>query len=106
MRSRSDKLPQGRYSVGGKTDAYPRRIGWWDRTPLPRDESDVEITITPRYDKRPDLLAYDLYGRSGLAWVVLQFNTILDINVEFVSGKTIVVPTKVRLLTQLLTPSR
>ena len=41
---------------------------------------DLKITISAKYVKRPDLLAYDLYGRPDLMWFVLQYNDILNIN--------------------------
>ena len=101
MAGRSDTASGGRYVQGGSTVKFPKRIGWWERKELPVDTSDVAITITTRYHKRPDLLAFDAYGSSRLAWLVLQFNNIVDLNEEFVAGKVIKLPTKSRVLTEL-----
>lgn len=101
--ARSNQLPQGRYNIGGKTESLPTRLGWWDRKIMSKSSTDVSITITPRYATRPDLLAYDLYGSASLMWVVLQFNSIIDINEEFKVGSEITVPSKSRLFTQILT---
>ena len=93
----------GRYVQGGESDVYSNRIGWWERETIPTAEDDQQITISSRYALRPDLLAYDLYGRASLAWVVLQFNNILDINTEFVRGKTISVPSYERVFFDIVT---
>jgi hypothetical protein len=36
---------------------------------VPARADDVLVAISPTYDLRPDLMAYDLYGTSGLWWV-------------------------------------
>lgn len=100
---RSDKLPRGRYATGGVSESLPTRVGWWDKKQLPTADSDVATTLEKRYHRRPDLLAYDMYGAASLMWVVLQYNNIIDVTTEFVEGTEIVLPTKARLFTQLLT---
>lgn len=61
---------------------------------IPNFESVKEITISPRYHRRPDLLAYDLYGESSIWWIFTLYNRdiIRDPLFDFVSGITIVVP--------------
>jgi hypothetical protein len=103
--SRSDQNQRGRYLAGGTAESYPDRLGWWERKVFPRAATDVQVTITPRYAGRPDLLAFDLYGTSSLIWMVLQYNSIIDINTEFIVGSVITLPTKNRLYTQLLSNS-
>lgn len=62
--------------------------------PIPGDPSDVYWAITPTYDLRPDLLAYDLYGDSKLWWVFAQRNpnTLKDPLFDFVTGVNIFIP--------------
>lgn len=36
---------------------------------LPTERDDVQFELTPTYENRPDLLAYDLYQDAGLWWV-------------------------------------
>ena len=103
MAERSDRQNSGRYIQGGGVESYPKRIGWWERTVMEFDNSDVEFEIIPKYNKRPDLLAYDVYGSARLMWLVLQFNTIVDINTEFITGKTIRLPLRSRVYSELLT---
>jgi len=56
----------------------------------------VEKEISPKYHQRPDLMAHDLYGNSKLWWVFLEFNQddLEDPILDFVSGLTILVPTR------------
>ena len=99
--NRSDKLG-GRYSVGGKSTYLAGRIGWWEPTNFTRDVSDHTVLVGHKYHMRPDLFAYDFYGKSTLMWFILQYNSILDVT-EFVPGLQLILPTKSRLLTQMLT---
>lgn len=101
---RSDKARSGRYVDGGAVEAYPTRIGWWERTVLATSVTDVTLTIESKYDKRPDLMSYDLYGRANLQWLILQYNNIVDINTEFVEGAQITLPTRARVFSELQIP--
>lgn len=100
---RSDQKRSGRYVQGGTvTLEAGNRIGWWERKILPKSTSDIPFTITPKYAHRPDRLAYDIYGRADLQWFVLQYNNVVDLYIDFVVGKEIVLPTKARLFGELL----
>lgn len=103
MAIRSDQTKTGRYAVGGLSTVDGNRISWWERTVFPTDPTDATITITRKYARRPDLVAADVYGKSSLQWFILQYNNISDVNVEFVEGTVISLPTTVRLFTSLLT---
>jgi len=98
----SSQSKTGRYTQGGLIDRYRNRLGWWERFQMDRQPDDIRFTITPEYDGRPDLVAYRVYKRSTLAWLVLQYNNIVDINTEFVSGKTLVLPTPHRAQVNIL----
>jgi hypothetical protein len=91
-----------RYVNGGETFVYPDRLGWWDRFPMSPADDDIIFTITPTYVGRPDLLAQQIYGKSTLMWVVLQYNNIVDVNEEFVEGAQIRLPTFARLSIMIL----
>lgn len=99
---RSTELRKSRYVQGGSTEVHPTRLGWWERRNIPRANDDISVTIDQKYTKRPDLVAYDAYGSASLQWLVLQFNNILDINTEFVEGKTIFLPTEQRLFMEIM----
>jgi hypothetical protein len=63
---------------------------------LPYDASDVRYEIDAVYKNRPDLLAYDLYGDTGLWWVfsVRNPNALQDPVFDFVPGAIIYIPKK------------
>lgn len=64
--------------------------------PIPYDPTDQYWQITPIYNLRPDLLAYDLYNDSKLWWVFAQRNPnkLKDPLFDFVSGVQIYIPTQ------------
>lgn len=61
---------------------------------IPKYDSDVLFEITPVYNQRPDLLAYDTYGDSRLWWVFAARNpnVLLDPLFDFVTGVKIYIP--------------
>lgn len=54
------------------------------------------LTIEHKYDSRPDILAYDLFGNPKLWWVFAFFNQdiLQDPIVDFTAGLEITVPVK------------
>ena len=94
-----------RYLQGGTTDIYPTRLGWWERTSIPPALDDIRVQVQPEEDGRPDLMAYRIYGNQKVDWIILMFNTIVDIEVEFVTGKTFNVPSPSRVASQILVGS-
>ena len=86
---------KSRYTQGGETEVYDDRLGWWERDldTFRENANDNFIRLSADYDRRPDKFAADYLGRSDLMWSILQFNSIVDINEEFVAGRTIRVPT-------------
>jgi len=63
---------------------------------IPKFPSDVIYIIDAIYQYRPDLLANDLYGDSNLWWVFAARNpnAIEDPIFDFVTGRTIYIPTQ------------
>lgn len=62
--------------------------------PVPAESDDFLYTIENQYERRPDLLAYDLYGDAKLWWVFVQRNleVIKDPIYDFVPGTKIYIP--------------
>jgi len=62
--------------------------------PVPAQKDDFLYTIESQYNRRPDLLAYDLYGDEKLWWVFVQRNmeVIKDPIYDFVPGTKIYIP--------------
>lgn len=97
-----------RHTQGGVCDVKKKKIGWWERRTdfLNFQADDIIIESLPKvYSLRPSLLAYDLYQRDDLAWLVLQFNNIVDIEEEFVTGVSLRLPSRQRVQFSILTKS-
>ena len=101
----SVKRKDTRYVQGGTTTVRSKSVGWWERSDAlsKRADDDIIIFSLPAvYEGRPDILAYDLYENNNLEWVILQYNSIVDINEEFVAGAKIVAPSRERLFSSIL----
>jgi hypothetical protein len=94
--------PKSRYSQGGTTEVLKNRIGYWDRRVFPTDSTDIVITLDNQYHRKPWLVAYDVYKDVELMWFILQYNNILDVDTEFVTGTVLRLPTTYRLRIGLL----
>lgn len=70
---------------------------------IPAALNDVRYEITSKYNRRPDLLAYDLYGKSELWWVFAERNpnSLKDPVGDFRTGLIISIPNKLTLLSTL-----
>lgn len=70
---------------------------------IPASLNDIRYEIGPKYNRRPDLLAYDLYGRSELWWVFAERNpnSLKDPVGDFLTGLVISIPNKQILLSML-----
>lgn len=100
--SNATDIRESRYVQGGTTDRYRTRLGWWERKLFPQSDTDFTITILASEDRRPDLVAARIYGKSSLAWLVLQYNNIVDIQTEFTTGTEIRLPTQRRVMLDFL----
>lgn len=89
-------------SVYKTTSPYYNTPSWgqfldvWKGVTIPADPSDARYQIDPPYNRRPDLLAYDMYGDSNLWWVFAVRNpdVLLDPVFAFIAPTIIYVPTK------------
>lgn len=78
------------------TDIQLTYLDTWVYRSIPVTDNDTEYTIESKYNNRPDLLAYDIYGSSELWWVfaVRNPNQLLDPVNDFNVGVTIMIPSK------------
>lgn len=92
-----------RYVQGGESSVGEKFIRWWERKTYDKDNtSDVTYNISTVYAGKPDLIAFDYYGKHDLGWLVLQYNSIVDINEELAEGKIIFLPSKSRVFYEIL----
>ena len=82
-----------RYKTTPKKDFY---LDLWNYTPIPSTPDDTLYEIEPKYEKRPDLLAYELYGTPRLWWVfaIRNKNYLIDPIEDFKAGLVIYLPSK------------
>ena len=54
----------------------------------------ITLVIQPKYHKRPDLLAFEMYGSEKLWWIFAHYNRdiLVDPLLDFTSGTRIVAP--------------
>ena len=97
------ELKESRYVQGGTTDRYRNRLGWWERKLFSYEDTDITITLLPSEAGRPDLVAARIYGKATLAWLVLQYNNIVDIETEFTTGTEIRLPSQRRVTLDVMT---
>jgi len=99
----SVRKKNSRYVQGGEAEVGLKFIRWWEREPLITDEiTDLIYTVPVVYAGKPDLISYDYYGRNDLAWLVLQYNNIVDVNEELATGAIIRLPEKSRVFYSIL----
>jgi len=65
---------------------------------IPADDSDQVLSISSKFNQRPDLLSNDLYGTPELWWIFIVRNPdqMTDPIYDLITGLEIYVPTKQR----------
>lgn len=99
----STEYRNSRYVQGGNTEIYNNRLGWWERREIPKAYDDIKVTVGRSEANRPDLITHRLYQQPKLAWLVLQYNNIVDPVTELVPGAQLIMPSQSRLMLSILT---
>lgn len=99
----STEWRNSRYVQGGETDRFQKRLGWWERRAIPRQDDDLRIVVGAEEAQRPDLIANRVYGKANLAWLVLQYNNIVDEKTELTISTELRLPTQRRVILDILT---
>lgn len=70
---------------------------------IPEDSTDIAMTVSAKFDQRPDLLSNELYGTPELWWIFIVRNPdqMVDPIYDLVAGLDLFVPTKQRALSIL-----
>ena len=81
-------------SAYSETDIYDYYLDMRVDRPITKYDDDVLFTINETYNRRPDLLAFDLYGDPTLWWVFAQRNPDVLVNplLDFTVGAKIYIP--------------
>ena len=71
-------------------------LGLYVDRPVPENIDDRLISVPDKYEHRPDLLAYELYGDTRLWWIFYRRNLdiIHDPIFGFTTGLKIMVPSR------------
>ena len=85
--------PSSRYNETPIKDFY---LDLWVTEKIAESVDDRVIELTAKYDERPDLLAYELYGTPRFWWVFARrnMNILIDPIKDFKSGILIHAPSK------------
>jgi hypothetical protein len=92
-----------RYVQGGTTEIYNNRTGWWERRTFERQDDDIRFIIGTAEARRPDAISNAIYGKATYAWLILEYNNIVDIETELLAGAEIFMPTQERLILDIIT---
>jgi len=101
--TKSTNNRNGRYVQGGTTEIYNNRTGWWERRKFERQDDDIRFIVGAGEIGRPDAISYLVSGKAAYAWLVLQYNNIIDVETELVHGKELFLPTQQRLILDIIT---
>lgn len=101
--TKSTNNRNSRYVQGGVSEIYNSRTGWWERRKFERQDDDLVYDVGSTDVGRPDLISHAVYGKAIYAWLVLQYNNIVDVETELVVGKTLFLPTQERLILDIIT---
>jgi len=85
------KVNYKKSSPYAKTDQATWYLGVMKYRSIPRDNSDNFVVVQSKYNNRPDLLSYDLYGTPDYWWtfMILNPDVLKDPHYDFVTGITI-----------------
>jgi hypothetical protein len=92
----STYLTTSPYISTPQVNFYVPYLDWWNAPTIGSSNTDTIITVSARYNRRPDLLSNDIYGTPGYWWVfaVRNPNIIKDPIFDMVTGITIYAPDK------------
>lgn len=93
------------YASTNQADVYLEYLDFWNGPFVFPSSSDAMYVVQAKYDRRPDLLSYDLYGTTGWWWIFAMRNPdiIKDPIYDLKAGITIYVPNKNELPTRSVT---
>lgn len=103
INTKSTDNRNSRYVQGGTTELYSNRTGWWERRVFERQDDDIRFIVGNSEARRPDVISQAVYGKAIYAWLVLEYNNIIDVETELLSGAELFLPSKQRLILDIIT---
>ncbi len=93
------KINYSKASPYATTDQASWYLGILNYRPIARTSTDRFIVVQGKYEGRPDLLSYDLYGKPDYWWTFMELNpdAIKDPIYDFQAGMQIYTATSDRL---------
>ena len=81
------------------TDQDTWYLDFWNYREIDEDSTDYYITLTGKYNERPDLLSYDEYGTVDYWWIfaILNKDKLIDPIYDMTEGIVLRLPTLSRL---------
>jgi hypothetical protein len=75
---------------------YIDYLGFWKGIAVLPNSNDMLMILDSKYNKRPDLLSFDLYGTAQLWWVFMIRNpdVIRDPIYDFITGINLYTPSR------------
>lgn len=79
-----------------QTEKYVAYLDFWNPTAVGASSDDIQLRLEAKYARRPDLLAYDLYGTPQVWWIFAMRNPdqIKDPIYDMRANMVIYVPSK------------
>lgn len=87
------------FETGQKNDLI-QYLDFMEFRDIPKDGTDIAMTVGTEFHQRPDLLSNSLYGTTDLWWIFIVRNPdqMVDPIFDLVTGLDLFVPTKQRAL--------
>lgn len=86
-----------RYSIGGTTEMNSVGVGFWSRSTLPQRDDDSFVVLTEHTAKHLNIVSQQFFGRDTLAWLIMQYNNIIDPVEELYPGRVLAIPNPSRI---------
>jgi hypothetical protein len=84
--------------MGGSVELNSVGLGFWTRKPLQRRSDDLFEVLTEQTYRRLNIITKKVYGKDSLAWLVLQYNNIIDPIEELKPGVVVALPHPSRII--------
>ncbi len=91
--------PRSPYATTPTVNRFITYMDVWDYITINPTDDDELLAVPPKFNQRPDLLAYEYYNDARLWWVfaVRNPNVLIDPVYDLVTGAEIYIPSRTSL---------